>query len=193
MRFRYRSSFLASVVDAPAWLCGASLALLSWLGCPEAAPSSSGTAADPGAGSAVEATDLPADPNGGAQPGEPEPPADADARPEEPADATIELIDTPEAEGDPATGGDPGAPDSDVAPDPYDEGSPGEELADVPGCGSVPEGGTQPCARTSAFGTCSGVATCLGTGQWSECSAPEPVKETCNKTDDDCDGLMDEA
>ncbi len=48
-----------------------------------------------------------------------------------------------------------------------------------------------PCERESEFGTCDGKRVCTAEGL-SECSAPEPVEESCNDSDDDCDGQVDE-
>ena len=48
-----------------------------------------------------------------------------------------------------------------------------------------------PCERTNDFGTCKGTAKCFN-GIIKDCNAPEPKQETCNESDDDCDGQTDE-
>jgi hypothetical protein len=54
----------------------------------------------------------------------------------------------------------------------------------------VPE--TESCQReVPGVGTCVGTAVCLGSLGW-VCDAPEPLPETCNERDDDCDGETDE-
>ncbi len=48
-----------------------------------------------------------------------------------------------------------------------------------------------PCSTESEFGVCKGKRTCTQDGL-TECDAPVAVSETCNGTDDDCDGDVDE-
>ena len=53
-------------------------------------------------------------------------------------------------------------------------------------------GRTEACSRTNDLGTCFGTRTCAGPGGWTACDAAEPAAETCNGSDDDCDGAADE-
>jgi YD repeat-containing protein len=53
--------------------------------------------------------------------------------------------------------------------------------------GLVDEGLTHACESACGAGTVQCVA-----GQWTACSAPDPVAETCNGVDDDCDGTVDD-
>jgi len=48
-----------------------------------------------------------------------------------------------------------------------------------------------PCGVTNESGTCTGKRVCAAEGL-SPCSAPNPAPESCNGTDDDCDGDTDE-
>lgn len=48
-----------------------------------------------------------------------------------------------------------------------------------------------PCESGNEFGTCVGKRICLKEGL-SDCDAPLPVAETCNGSDDNCDGNVDE-
>ena len=56
---------------------------------------------------------------------------------------------------------------------------------------------TEPCYAgpdgTAGRGVCvEGTRSCVEPGQWQECSgAVLPSSETCNRTDDDCDGIVD--
>jgi len=59
-------------------------------------------------------------------------------------------------------------------------------------CQPGAEGRLRTCSRTSSAGTCPGVETCDPAVGWTACTAPEPVAETCNGQDDDCDGLVDD-
>ncbi len=71
----------------------------------------------------------------------------------------------------------------------------GEELHQC-----LPESGACECsssATAAGASTTCGTGTCLGTrtcGEWglSTCSAPEPLEESCNGLDDDCDAEVDE-
>ncbi|MCC6620973.1 MAG: VCBS repeat-containing protein [Deltaproteobacteria bacterium] len=47
------------------------------------------------------------------------------------------------------------------------------------------------CAETNGLGSCGGTRTC-GVDGLTACDAPEPVAETCNKADDDCNGTPDD-
>ena len=47
------------------------------------------------------------------------------------------------------------------------------------------------CSITSEFGTCDGQRTCTETGL-SACDAATPLAETCDESDNDCDGAIDE-
>ena len=50
---------------------------------------------------------------------------------------------------------------------------------------------TEACAVTNAAGTCTGDWGCQGASGW-VCDAATPVAETCDYTDEDCDGSVDE-
>ena len=47
------------------------------------------------------------------------------------------------------------------------------------------------CSLSNQYGTCDGVRSCTDSGM-SECNAQEPMAETCNGLDDDCDEAIDE-
>ncbi len=49
----------------------------------------------------------------------------------------------------------------------------------------------QPCTKTNGSWTCNGLETCDVDGTWT-CWAQDPVAETCNNFDDNCDGSIDE-
>jgi len=49
----------------------------------------------------------------------------------------------------------------------------------------------EPCERDNEAGRCTGEWTCAGEGGW-HCDAVDPLPETCNGRDDDCDGEIDE-
>ncbi len=82
-----------------------------------------------------------------------------------------------------------------------------KELQDVTGASvtqCVREDGSCPCSQYAAdqgawtecsventWGSCTGTRKCLATGL-TECDAAEPVQESCNGVDDDCDGQEDE-
>ncbi len=56
------------------------------------------------------------------------------------------------------------------------------------------DGTEQDCSKSAeGIGTCYGKQICEGENGWGACSAQEPAAETCNGTDDDCDGKKDEA
>ncbi|TNF24118.1 MAG: hypothetical protein EP329_25635, partial [Deltaproteobacteria bacterium] len=71
----------------------------------------------------------------------------------------------------------------------------GQQCVPVSGtCSCLPgdEGETRHCAVSNAAGTCSGVEHCDPTSGWVGCTAATPVVETCDGTDQDCDGQTDE-
>ena len=56
---------------------------------------------------------------------------------------------------------------------------------------SVALGLWTPCSNVGEAGTCEGKRVC-GEGGLGECDAADPMAESCNGKDDDCDGLIDE-
>jgi len=59
-------------------------------------------------------------------------------------------------------------------------------------CASATAGLEQECSQRNDFGICRGKRVCVGESGWTDCDAPEPRQETCNRVDDDCDGSVDE-
>ncbi len=59
-------------------------------------------------------------------------------------------------------------------------------------CTATNAGQSKACVRSNALGTCYGLETCDAVRGWVDCQAPEPVTESCNGRDDDCDGAVDE-
>ena len=59
------------------------------------------------------------------------------------------------------------------------------------GCTEATLGSIEACSTSNTLGTCHGVKVC-GPDGYGPCSAPEPVDETCDYTDNDCDGAVDE-
>ena len=59
-------------------------------------------------------------------------------------------------------------------------------------CGPGNAGQEKACFRDNDFGTCFGEEICDPLLGWVGCTAPEPEAESCNGSDDDCDGLVDE-
>jgi hypothetical protein len=53
------------------------------------------------------------------------------------------------------------------------------------------DGAQTACAISSALGACKGIRKCTAQGL-TACDAPAPATETCNGSDDDCDGSTDE-
>jgi hypothetical protein len=49
------------------------------------------------------------------------------------------------------------------------------------------------CDITNEWGTCVGWQPCLGSAGLGDCVGKDPAQETCNNSDDDCDGLIDES
>ncbi|MDX9722025.1 MAG: MopE-related protein [Myxococcota bacterium] len=47
------------------------------------------------------------------------------------------------------------------------------------------------CSVSNQFGTCVADEQCLGFAGW-QCPAPEPMLESCNGLDDDCNGMVDD-
>jgi hypothetical protein len=56
---------------------------------------------------------------------------------------------------------------------------------------AISVGATTNCYASNNYGACSGERTCMAAGLTS-CDADEPMAETCNSHDDDCDGDVDE-
>lgn len=48
------------------------------------------------------------------------------------------------------------------------------------------------CFKTNEHGSCQGVEVCGSDLKWSSCDAKEPIAETCNGLDDNCNGFIDE-
>ncbi len=59
-------------------------------------------------------------------------------------------------------------------------------------CSADNAGQKRPCTKTGDAGTCSGLQTCKPPHGWLGCTAANPLAETCNGLDDDCDGKIDE-
>jgi hypothetical protein len=86
--------------------------------------------------------------------------------------------------------------------DPCNEGSHCEAMAGfgdvcVPDSGTCEcteenAGATKGCSLSNDYGTCLGVETCEPASGWTVCDAPEPVPETCDGIDNDCDGMADD-
>jgi hypothetical protein len=53
------------------------------------------------------------------------------------------------------------------------------------------EGSTRSCSVSNSFGSCFGTEQCQN-NSWVNCTASTPVAETCDGTDNDCDGVVDE-
>jgi hypothetical protein len=53
-------------------------------------------------------------------------------------------------------------------------------------------GSIEACSVANEFGKCFGESICDGPAGWTQCSAKTPVAETCDGTDEDCDGKADE-
>jgi hypothetical protein len=56
---------------------------------------------------------------------------------------------------------------------------------------AVHEGANTTCANTNTYGSCAGTRACTE-GGLSECSAATPAAESCDDTDNNCNGLTDE-
>ena len=59
-------------------------------------------------------------------------------------------------------------------------------------CTDSSAGMTRGCQKQNTEGICTGQQSCEPPQGWSDCSAAEPVSETCNGIDDNCDGAIDE-
>jgi hypothetical protein len=60
-------------------------------------------------------------------------------------------------------------------------------------CGASRDKVVRACSKKGPAGACIGKETCDGaTGAWSACDAADPIAETCNGKDDDCDGAIDD-
>ncbi len=59
-------------------------------------------------------------------------------------------------------------------------------------CRAGMDGTVKSCAITNEIGSCGGLKTCTEATGWSACNAAEPVAETCNGLDDDCNGVPDD-
>ncbi len=58
-------------------------------------------------------------------------------------------------------------------------------------CRLTSQGLQQACMVTNEHGACPGKQTCLGVAGWSPCDGEEPLAETCDGEDNDCDKLID--
>jgi hypothetical protein len=85
-----------------------------------------------------------------------------------------------------SAGGDPGVLEVSFAPS--GEG----HLVCSKLCTAANDGDTRSCSTTNEFGTCQGVETCDDPAGWGSCDAITPAEESCDGTDDDCDGDVDE-
>ena len=59
-------------------------------------------------------------------------------------------------------------------------------------CTADLDGTTRECSISNQFGKCFGDELCDGPKGWTECGAAIPAPETCEGTDEDCDGEVDE-
>ena len=59
-------------------------------------------------------------------------------------------------------------------------------------CNSLINEMERACSVSNEAGECFGVEVCQGGDGWTECSAPEPVTESCDGVDNDCDEEVDE-
>lgn len=60
-------------------------------------------------------------------------------------------------------------------------------------CDTKRNGVQRTCEVTNATGTCAGSEKCTGASKtWEGCDARTPSSESCNGTDDDCDGKIDQ-
>ena len=57
--------------------------------------------------------------------------------------------------------------------------------------GSVDDGLSATCQVSNGWGTCNGTRTC-NAGVWGACNAQTPLPETCDNTDQNCNGQVDE-
>ena len=57
--------------------------------------------------------------------------------------------------------------------------------------GAVDDGLTRGCSITNVHGECHGTESCT-TGSWGGCTAVFPTAESCDNSDNDCDGAIDE-
>ena len=59
-------------------------------------------------------------------------------------------------------------------------------------CTAQSAGQTRPCQLSNPQGLCTGVESCEPSVGWTGCTAAMPAAETCNGSDDNCDGAVDE-
>lgn len=59
-------------------------------------------------------------------------------------------------------------------------------------CDFEADGTTLECSNNNEFGKCYGDQLCDGPHGWTECDAKMPGEETCDGTDENCDGVIDD-
>ena len=59
-------------------------------------------------------------------------------------------------------------------------------------CTEATAGATRTCQVSNPLGKCLGFETCDPAVGWTNCTAVEPIKESCDGKDNDCNGLLDD-